>query len=226
MTIQVSDLLSDVRGDLMDSGAGRWVDARMLQLVNSAQLMVVMARPDANAIYQAVQLIQGTKQALPTGGLRFLDAIRNMGSGGATAGNAVRVSERSAMDAAVPGWHAAASSTTVTDVFFDNRFPRSYWVYPQIPAAPQVWLEIGFSKAPTKITDPAAGTLEIEDIYYEAVRMWMLHRAYSQNQQSQVARQRAGEYERSFYAALGLKGPLDAALSPNAQGEGVGSGNA
>lgn len=180
--------------------------ANWLQFLNDAQRAVVIVRPDANPVTLAVQLAQGTRQNLPQGGLRLLDATRNMGSTGTAAGDAVRLSDRQTTDAANRSWHTANPSVKVREVLYDERKdPTKYWVTPPVPSTPAVYLEIIFSKSPTDVTDADAGAITISDVYAPALQEWMLYRAYSLATQALNQQQRATFKYQTFFNLLGVK---------------------
>jgi len=184
----------------------RSAGANWLEYLNDAQRAIVLVRPDANPITQSVQLVAGTRQALPSGGLRLLDAVRNTGSAGTSNGPAVRVVERQSMDMADRGWHSAPPSITVREVLYDEKkTPLTYFVSPPVPAAPNVYLEIIFSKTPTDVTDPDAGSITISDVYVPAMQHWMLYRAYAMATQAVNQFQRSNFYFQAFFNILGIK---------------------
>lgn len=177
-----------------------------LQFLNDAQRAVVLVRPDANPVTQAVLLVPGTRQALPSGGLRLLDATRNMGSAGTVAGDAVRVADRQSMDTALRSWHTAPPSTKVREVLYDEKKdPTTFWVNPPAPLTPSVYIEIIFSKSPTDVTDADSGAITISDTYVPALIEWMLYRAYSLATQALNQQQRANFKYQTFFNLLGVK---------------------
>jgi len=180
--------------------------ANWLQFLNDGQRSVVLVRPDANPVTQSVLLVQGTRQALPAGGLRLLDAIRNMGSSGTVAGDAVRLAERQTIDAVDRGWHTATPNVKVREILYDEKKdPLNYWVTPPVPAAPPVYLQIIFSKTPTDVTDPDTGAITISDVYVPALIEWMLYRAYSLATQALNQQNRAVFKYQTFFNLLGVK---------------------
>ena len=193
-----------------------------LDLLNSAQRAVVLARPDANAVTESVLLVAGTKQTLPAGAYRLLDVTRNMGVAGTTAGDTIRLAERDVQDMVNRSWHgatAAAATTVVRDVFYnDKKDPLVYWVKPKIPTSPAVYIEITTSKAPTDvaIADVATGNITISDAYAGPMQEWMLFRAYMMATQALNQFQRAQFHLATFFNLLGIKMKNDMFESPNA----------
>lgn len=207
-------LISLVAAELQDTAYVRWSQAVLLGYLNDAQAAIVLARPDANAVIGNATLIAGTKQSLPTGGLRLLDVYRNMGVGGATPGRRVRMSLRNPHEAVSPNWSTATSSLVIEEVFYDDRVPLTFWTNP--PATVNATIQMGYSKAPTVLTVPGSDNIELPDVYRTPIEEWMFYRAYSQNVQAQGGRARANEHLKNFYVLLGLYAQAEKVDSPNA----------
>ena len=84
-TLTGANLLSRIKDTLQDTTSVRWPEAELLRYINDAQREIVNFRPDSSATTANVQLVTGTKQTLPSGGLRLIKLTRNMDgtSGGA-----------------------------------------------------------------------------------------------------------------------------------------------
>ena len=102
-----ANLLSRVESILQDTANVRWTEAELLNYINDGQREIANLKPDATALHSNVQLVTGTKQAIPTDGLRLLSVVRNMSdaSGGATGGKAIRLVARDILDTQEPNWH-------------------------------------------------------------------------------------------------------------------------
>lgn len=180
-------------------------DPNWLDWLNDAQRAVVLVRPDANAVVQAMQLTAGTKQALPSGGLRLLGVTRNMGSGGSTPGRTIRFIERESLDDLAPSWHAATGASPTKEVVYDEKkAPTTFYVNPPAPGT-SWYIEVELSKVPTDVTDPDAGNISLADIYAGPMQAWMLHRAYALATQAVNQFQRSQFYFGSFFQQLGVK---------------------
>ena len=139
-TITGANIISRVQDTLQDTTSVRWPEAELLRYINDAQREVVNLRPDASATTSNVQLVTGTKQTLPTTGLRLIKVTRNMSdaSGGATGGRAVRIVDIDILNTQEPDWNDptvtgdAAHGTTVKHYIFDQDDPRSFYVYPGV----------------------------------------------------------------------------------------------
>jgi hypothetical protein len=194
----------------------RITKAKWLDYLNDAQRAIVLVRPDANSVTAAVQLAAGTRQTLPAAALRLLDASRNMGSQGTTAGDTIRFAEREVHDIVSRSWHKSAPTPVVREIFYnDKNDPRAYWVYPPVPSGTAVFIEITTSNVPTEVTDADNGAITLSDVYAAPMQHWMLYRVYLLATQALNQFQRAQFYFSSFFNLLGVKARNDMFFSPN-----------
>lgn len=206
ITIRTNDILQDPNNT-------RWPLAEQYRWISDAQRAVVNAIPGASATNVAVQLIPGTKQALPAGGIRLIAPVRNMGTTGLTPGRAIRMEKRSTLDVNMPDWHSAPAETAVKVIAFDEDNPRNYYTYPPVHATTQVWVEIIYSGSPAEIT--AAGSqLTVDDIYLPTIVDYVIYRAHSKETDYAV-KGVAQVHGAAFASALGLRDASDAKISPN-----------
>lgn len=190
--------------------------ANWLDWLNDAQRAVVLVRPDANAVTQSVLLVPGTRQTLPAGALRLLDANCNTNATGSVRGEAVRFAERDVQDIVNRSWHKAQPSLVVRDVFYnDKKDPLVYWVSPPVPVGASVYLEITVAQNPANV-DNVNDDISLSPIYATPIRMWMLYCAYSMGAQATTHYQRSIVALNTFFNLLGVKLRNDIALSPNA----------
>jgi hypothetical protein len=223
MTISVASLFLRAGDLLQDVTNIRWTEAELLRWLNDGQREIVLHLPEASATNTSVLLVAGTKQTLPTLGLRLLDLPRNMGVGGATPGRAIRLVQREVLDAQIPEWHNSTASVPVKHFMFDERNPRNYYVYPPVPASPPAYAEAIYSTAPTDCT--LGGNLNLDDIYGNVILDYILYRAYSKDAEYAANGQRATSYYQVFVSALGGKKSEDMNSSPNKNDLGAQSGN-
>lgn len=217
MAITVQVLVNDVRNTLLDEGATqRWSDDDLTLFYNSAILQLALVRPDSTAKTDSILLVAGTKQALPSDGLRLIDLPRNMGADGLTPGAAILKAERAQLDTYNRNWHTDAAAVAAKNFTYDDRNPKVFYVTPKNDGTGYV--EIVYSAAPARVLTANIGStnIAVDDVYYGALKDWMLREAY-QIEVSIVSETRARAYERSFYQSLGLKYQTDRAASPNAQ---------
>lgn len=205
-------LLDDVRQELNDPEEIRWPNGDLLSYLNDALLALGIYRPDAVSTTAALVLAAGTRQALPSGALRLLKIIRNMGVDGLTPGRVITIGDMASLDALSPTWHAEAGTGTVYEYFYDPLTPKSFFVYPGVPVSPVVYVEATYQRVLTQIADPES-TLPVDDIYAPALREWMLYRAWGGDDETSPNYATARDRRMTFFNLLGAKAPADASAS-------------
>ena len=220
-TLTETNLLARIRDTLQDTTSVRWSDAELRRYINDAQREIVNFRPEASAKTANVALVVGTRQTIPTEGLRLIKITRNMSdaSGGATGKRAVRLVNVDILNAQDPDWHdptATGSSThgtTVKNYVFDDDDPRVFYVYPGASST-STFLEIVYSKSPTDLTT-GSSTIDIDDTYANAIVDFVLYRAYLKDAEYAGNAQRAGTHYQLFQASVGQGAQAQLLLDPN-----------
>jgi hypothetical protein len=211
-----SDIINRARTVLNDADGVRWLDAELLNWINDGQRVIALVRPDASVSNTSLALAAGTKQTIPNDGLRLLDVMRNVGADG-SGGRSVRHVDRDILDTQNPSWHTDSGQVTIKNYVYDNRDPKTFYVYP--PAANGARLEIIYSKNPTDAATTASA-LSIADIYADPLLNYVLYRAYSKDAEFAQNFQLSGTYLQVFQAMLGIKTTKDAAYSPDLNSRG------
>ena len=220
-TLTGANLISRIQDILQDTTSIRWPEAELLRYVNDAQREVCNLRPESTATTANVALVVGTKQSLPTGGLRLIKVTRNMSSaaGSATGKRAVRLVDSDILDTQEPDWHDptvsgdATHATTVKHYIFDEDNPRSFYVYPGASTT-STFLEIVYSGAPTDLANTSA-TISVDDIFGNAIIDYVLFRCYLKDAEFAGNQQRAGTHYQLFAGSLGAGGQAQFNVSPN-----------
>lgn len=212
-TLTAQSIIDKAATILQDATNVRWTSNELLGWLNDGQRQIALMRPDASVTTGNVTLVSGTKQSLPAGGLRLLDVVRNMGVGGATAGDAVRLVDREILDTQVPGWHYTTASTTIKHFIFDGRNPKVFYVYPPATGTSPT-VEAIYSVSPSDVA-AAGNTITLDDIYQNPLLDWVLYRAFSKDAEYAANEELAKKHVSAFMAALGAKTEVDIATSPN-----------
>lgn len=211
MPLVTSDeILSSVNSLLNDPGFVRWTKAELLGYFNDAQRAIVLRRPDAYcADVDDFTCVAGTKQSLPADGLRLVDIVRN------ATGRAIKgPSDRSVIDDNYPDWYAENTATAVELFFYDERNPKTFYVYPGVVAGTQ--LTVVYSKAPPAITmtqNDAAQTISIDDIFANAAIEWVLYRCYVKDAEYAANPSKSQTHLNAFKTQLGEKSQADGAMA-------------
>jgi len=219
-TLTGANLLARIKDILQDNTSVRWPEAELLRFVNDAQREIVNYRPESSATTSNVQLVTGTKQTLPSGGLRLIKVTRNMSdaSGGATGKRAVRIVNVDILNTQEPDWNDptvagdAAHGTVVKHYIFDEDDPRNFYVYPGV--AGNAYVEIVFSNSPTDLANTSA-TISVDDIYANAIVDYVLFRAYQKDSEYAGNAQRAGTHYQLFLNCIGQGSQAQELVSPN-----------
>ncbi len=212
MAVVASTIINKAEIVLQDTTNVRWAEAELLGWLNDGQKEIVLHKPDASVTTESLALVAGTKQALPTGGIRLIDCIRNMGTNGTTAGNSVRLIDRHILDAQVQDWHSEAAAAVVKHFCFDERNPKVFYVYPQSTATN--YLEIVYSSAPADCATVSAD-ITIDDIYQNVLLDYILYRAYQKDADYASNDSRVKRFYAAFLTALGKMDELEVAIDPN-----------
>tara|TARA_Y100001970_G_C14231041_1_gene858657 strand:- start:1866 stop:2576 length:711 start_codon:yes stop_codon:yes gene_type:complete len=219
-TLTGANLISRIQDTLQDSTSVRWPEAELLRYINDGQREIVNFKPDASATTATVTLVTGTKQSLPTAGLRLIKVVRNMSdaSGGATGKRAIRIVNVDILNTQEPNWHDptvsgdAAHGTTPKHYVFDEDDPRSFYVYPGV--AGSSFVEIVYSKSPADLANTSA-TIDIDDTYGNAIVDFVLYRCYLKDAEYAGNQQRASNHYQLFLSSIGQGGQAQDLLSPN-----------
>ena len=130
-TLTGANLLARVKDILQDTTSVRWPEAELLRYINDAQREIVNYRPESSATTSNVQLVTGTKQSLPSGGLRLIKVTRNMSSAasGATGKRAIRIVNVDILNTQEPDWNdptvsGDAASGVCTKRWWRDKFPH------------------------------------------------------------------------------------------------------
>jgi len=219
-TLTGANLLSRIKDILQDTTSVRWPEAELLRYINDAQREIVNYRPESSATTSNVQLVTGTKQTLPTGGLRLIKVTRNMSSAAAnaTGKRAIRIVNADILNTQEPDWNDpsvggdAAHGTVIKHYIFDEDDPRNYYVYPGVDG--NAFIEIVFSNSPTDLANTSA-TISVDDIYANAIMDYVLFRSYQKDSEYAGNAQRAQLHYQLFLNCIGQGGQAQELVSPN-----------
>lgn len=214
MALTVASMLAKMRQQLVDeTDTYRWSDAELVGYLNEAVRAIVAARPDASSVREVVNLVGGSKQALPANRLRLLEIECNMGTGGATPGRAVTLTERENLDQIDPNWRAGATSAEVKHYCYSDRDPKNFDVYPPQPAVSPGSVRAVMSALPTAMPSDGTGNFNLDDIYEPAAIHYGLGLAFLKDAEGGDDA-RATLHMRLAGDGLGVKFLADSRTSP------------
>lgn len=216
MAITGQSIITKAAIVLQDVTGVRWPISEMVPWFNSGQREIVLHKPDASTLNGNITLAANTsKQVVPSTALRLIDIVRNMGVGGANPGSAITVVTRQILDTQIPNWHVSAAASEIKHFVFDQRDPKTFYVWPRPNGAIQV--EAITSVSPTEITEAggvAVGNLALDDIYEGAMLDYLLYRAFLKDSQYAGNAARAAAHYQAFGNALGIRLRVDLANGP------------
>lgn len=222
MSATVQDVIDQVRYTIHDTNAStyRWSNAELIDYINAASRQIVTLVPEANLVDTIVTISNNiAKQALPTGGIKFVKVLNNVSEAdGTTVEGPVRQVEKDSLDSYDPDWEhdttlkTLASSTDFFDHFcHDPRDKKAYYLYP--PASADAYCKIQYSAVPTLMT-AVGNTIPLADEYLEGYNTYVIYRALTKESRDTLPSTFRQELYNNFLAALGMKIKADERVSP------------
>lgn len=211
-----NEILTRVNKLLNDPGFTRWPKDELLNYLNDAQRAIVLRRPDSyTADIDDFACVEGTKQALPADALKLIDVTRN------ESGKAIRGPyNRQVLDDNYDTWYAGKTATEVELYIYDERNPKTFYVYPGVVAG--INLTLVYSKAPESITienNDADEVIALDDIYVNAIIEWILYRAYAKDAEYAADPNKSQMHMNAFRSQLGEKNQADVAMMGQEKGQ-------
>lgn len=220
--MKAGQLIKRVSASLHDVGFVRWSEQDMFDYLTASQRILVLLRPDAKAVTESVKLtVNSTRQAIPAGGFKLLDIVRNMGADGNTPGYPVTLTTRDALDDSNINWHGDDPADEVDHYTYDDANPTVFYVTP--PPSYSVNVEMVYSKAPSEV-ESMDDDIEVDESFVETLREYMLYLAFDKDHSDPADRQKASTHLGQFYLSLGEEAKAKIAFSPNRQINGQAQG--
>ena len=214
--MQCSFVINQVRQKLNDPSAVTWSNTVLINALNEALQALVSYRPDAASYTAMMLLVAGTRQTLPSDGVRLLKVIRNKGvSGLSDAGRAIRKADMLVQDALLPDWHLTNGQTVISEYFYDPLLPKEFYVYPPAPVSPQIGIDISYVRVLPTIT-ATTDTFPVDDYFAPAIQEWMLYSIWGSDDEQSPNYGAAQGHLQTFFSLLQVKANSDIASSPRA----------
>lgn len=204
MATPVSKVIQDAQVVLNDAGAVRWTVPELIGYINDGQRALVVARPDETATVREFLTVAGARQTVPEDAHVLIEVVRSLSTG-----RAITPTNRSLLDAVVPGWTGARRpARTLQHYMYDLKEPRTFWLYP-VPAA-DTPIEVVLSLYPQQVVE--GGDLTVSDKWAEPITNYVLARSFAKElPEASVARALA--YAQLFNTATGAQLQAAAAAS-------------
>ena len=217
-----ANILARVEATLQDTANVRWTEAELLNYVNDAQREIANVQPGATATHANVHLGTGTKQSIPTDGLKLISVLRNMSgtANNSTGGRAIRLVSWDILDTQDPDWHNptvtgdATHGTTPKHYLFDENDPLNFYVYTGV--AGNAYIELVYSQRPTDLANTSA-IIAVPDNYSNSIIDYCLFRAFTKDAEFAGNAQRAATHYQLFAVSVQGKAQIDALIKPDIQ---------
>jgi len=189
---------------LKDETGIEWDVSVLVPYLNLFIMEVINLKPEAAPDTRVLQLVAGAVQSLPATAISMIDAVCNMGAGGATRGAAIDTIKKETMDSLIPGWMTYTASGTVQFVVLDDRTPKRFYVFPPQPAVSPEQIEVVLSMPPTPLTE-IDGTFPFDNSYIPAAIDYLVFRSLAEENSIPNALNKSLTYRGLFLQGLGVK---------------------
>ena len=189
----VTDILTRAGDVLQDAGFTRWTRLELVRWFNDALRDLVNLDPTACEKNQVVSLIAGAKQALPADAVMLLDVVGNVNSDGAT-GRQIRMADRAVLDATFPKWQSESQKSYASNVMYDLKNRKTFYVHPPVIAGTQI--ELVYSYFPGDVT--ADSTVPVDAMYHTPLLDYVLYKAFAKESEQPASAQRAVAHFQAF----------------------------
>lgn len=202
MSVTVAQVISAIGKLLQDTDHTRWSVNDLVEYINEAQSAIVTIKPDANPATSVVQLVQGSKQSIPSDAISLLNVNRNMGADGLTPGEVVTRTSMEALSSLLPSWHTIQGEVVQKYISeADNK--NVFYVFPAQTSSPS-YIELIYSKRPGALTADT-DLIELDDEYKSVIVNYVVYRAFSEEIDSTPSLALAQTYYGLFKEAVGAK---------------------
>lgn len=200
-TLTGTDIVTRALEKANDTAGDHWGAAEQLRLVNDSQRFIVSKVTKAGAQSAMATLQAGSRQTLSglslARGIEFIDVVCNVS--GTTRGAPIHKTKRALLDDEVPGWHTATGSA-VENWCHDERDPTAIYIYPNSGAK----IEVIYAAPPADLA-ALSNTIGLDDIWAEAMQLYVLWGFFSKDITKIKSREFAASYMNQLMNELGLR---------------------
>jgi hypothetical protein len=225
MPLLAGELFVSAAYELLDSAHERWSETELADYLTGGIAQMAALKPTLFTVFQPLRLAPGVVQPVPGGIAELLDILYNLNSDGSpgrviTLGSftAARALGRSSCLQTDSGNYEVRSATIHpdNDTYFYVDPP-----VPNIPPLPAVWILVRL--APTVVTQASDAVVMANttaETYREALKDWMLYRAFAKDSESSESFQKSQAHYKAFMQFLGVP-PRDKDAVPVAKQPGT-----
>jgi len=208
--MQISKVLDTITEIYHDPDYDRVPLTTYLRYVSDALNQILLVRPDANAVNEYIDLVEGNEQSLPNDGFRLIDVICNL-DGDDKPTTAILKVEKKDLDNLAPNW-MMDEGPDVYNYAYDVRIPKKFYVYPQVPLPHRV--KVVYSKAFPVLVDSSM-EIDLDEIFFMPlvdIVLSVLYRLDSEG--SEAATQKTQFHSQLAAQALGIEQQKGIDISP------------
>lgn len=214
MTTTANYILQQVSKTLQDPDQIRWNHSELAGYLNDGQVEIVAKRPDLKASRIVFTPVAGADQQIPSDALVLMDIPNNA----AGRKRSITKVDQLLIDAVQRDWQSMPPALEFVHFMHDLREPRKFLLYP--PARIGGSVVLLYSAYPTAVTVTgtgpysAQGNIDIPDEFANALRDYVLFRAYSKDAEFGGNAQMSASYFQLFNAAIGEQLQSSATVAP------------
>ena len=205
--LTVSQLIDDAARELQDETFTRWTRLELLDYFNAAQRKFAEHRPDQLAQERELTLDAGWRHELPADVLLLIDITNNAN----TAQKRITKTNLWVLDAVSGAWRGMAGAREVVHFMHDMRMPREFLVYPPVVAGVKIRAMV--EPAVVDLLDEG-GTPFVPAQWMDALRHFMLFRAWSKDAEFGGNANVAAAHLQLFNDALGVQAKASNEMAP------------
>lgn len=164
---------------------------------------IAIFKPSVHTQALSHRLTAGVRQLMPDNAHAMIDVTRNLGSDGLIPGRAITRVDMAHFSHAFPDWPTSTASAVVEHWMRNDNEDKGFYVWPPQPAQPSI-VELVVATVPTIAA--AVDPIPIDDLYEQALYLFVLSHAYAKNAVRGDNTKADGYYNR-FLQAIGMPRP-------------------
>lgn len=216
MPTTAQSIILDAQLELQDASGIRWPATDLVKHLHDGQRAIAQKRPDTTAtVATFTPTAAGARHTLPAAAASLIDIPRNA----AGRKRAITKVDQVLLDATVRDWQGMPPAAEVLHFMHDLREPRVFLTYPPASTAAALEMEYSAYPAATATAGGAAastvsGDIDLPDEWANALRYYVLYRAWSKDAEYGGNPQLAAANLQLFRGELGEQLESAATVSP------------